>query len=163
MMERRSISIDEGLNRKVLDFRAFFMAEGIDVDFTRALNFLAALGVDELERSGFDPRTMDLFGGVLWLDEDTARALPERWQEWRAQRTGYLKKQAELKGGKQRAKPVSGVRKALQEKESVTSFCVKCKRKREMRDVEEVRFKNNKTAYRGVCTVCGAKMVKFYH
>lgn len=39
-------------------------------------------------------------------------------------------------------------------------YCVKCKAKQEMEDVEEVTMKNGRPALRGVCPVCGTKMFK---
>ncbi|MGQ9782218.1 MAG: DUF5679 domain-containing protein [Nitrososphaeria archaeon] len=37
-------------------------------------------------------------------------------------------------------------------------FCVKCKAKREMKDLTQVTLKNGKPAIKGVCVVCGTKM-----
>lgn len=37
---------------------------------------------------------------------------------------------------------------------------MKCKQKREMKDVKEVTLKNGKKAFEGVCSVCGTKMFK---
>ena len=42
----------------------------------------------------------------------------------------------------------------------VEGYCMKCKAKREMKDIEEVTMKNGRKAYRGVCPVCGTKMFK---
>jgi hypothetical protein len=39
-------------------------------------------------------------------------------------------------------------------------YCVKCKEKREMRDLEEVEMKNNRTAVKGTCPVCGTAIFK---
>jgi len=41
-----------------------------------------------------------------------------------------------------------------------TGHCMKCKEKREMKDVEEVEMKNGRKAMKGLCTVCGTKMFK---
>jgi hypothetical protein len=38
--------------------------------------------------------------------------------------------------------------------------CMKCKEKREMKDVQAVTMKNGKPASSGVCSVCGTKMFK---
>lgn len=38
--------------------------------------------------------------------------------------------------------------------------CMKCKEKREMKDVQQVTMKNGKPAQQGVCSVCGTKMFK---
>jgi RNase P subunit RPR2 len=39
-------------------------------------------------------------------------------------------------------------------------YCVKCRAKREGKNVEEVTMKNGKKAVKGVCEVCGTKMFK---
>lgn len=44
--------------------------------------------------------------------------------------------------------------------ESTTAYCVKCKQKREMNEVEAVYTANGTPASRGVCSVCGTKMFK---
>ena len=40
------------------------------------------------------------------------------------------------------------------------AYCVKCKQKREMKDMQEVTMKNGKKAKTGLCAVCGTKMFK---
>ena len=42
----------------------------------------------------------------------------------------------------------------------VEAYCVKCKAKREMNDVEEITMKNGRPAARGVCPVCKTKMFR---
>ncbi len=39
-------------------------------------------------------------------------------------------------------------------------YCVKCRQKREAKDVQNVTMKNGKPAVKGVCTVCGTGMYK---
>jgi hypothetical protein len=39
-------------------------------------------------------------------------------------------------------------------------YCVKCRAKREGKDVQEVTMKNGKPATKGVCEVCGTAMYK---
>ena len=39
-------------------------------------------------------------------------------------------------------------------------YCMKCKEKKEMKDVKPVTMKNGKPANEGVCPVCGTKMFK---
>lgn len=39
-------------------------------------------------------------------------------------------------------------------------YCVKCKAKKEMKDVKEVTLKNNCKAMKGNCTDCGTGMFK---
>ena len=41
------------------------------------------------------------------------------------------------------------------------AYCVKCKAKREMENVEEVTTKNGRKALKGKCPVCGTTMMKF--
>jgi hypothetical protein len=40
------------------------------------------------------------------------------------------------------------------------AYCVKCKEKREAKDVKQVTMKNGKPAQEGVCSVCGTKIFK---
>ena len=37
-------------------------------------------------------------------------------------------------------------------------FCVKCKKKTEMKDPQKVTMKNGKPALKGTCSVCGTKV-----
>lgn len=41
-----------------------------------------------------------------------------------------------------------------------TAYCVKCKAKTEMKDVETVTMKNGRPAMKGKCSVCGTGMYK---
>lgn len=40
------------------------------------------------------------------------------------------------------------------------AYCMKCKEKRAMKNVEEVTMKNGKPAKKGECSTCGTKMFK---
>ncbi len=40
------------------------------------------------------------------------------------------------------------------------AYCVKCKQKRQMKDVEKVTMKNGRPAMKGKCVVCGTGMYK---
>ncbi|MCD6476920.1 MAG: hypothetical protein J7K26_01990 [Candidatus Aenigmarchaeota archaeon] len=42
----------------------------------------------------------------------------------------------------------------------VEGYCMKCKEKVEMKDVEEVVMKNGMRAAKGICPKCGTKMFK---
>jgi hypothetical protein len=42
----------------------------------------------------------------------------------------------------------------------VTGYCMKCKEKRDMDNVEEVTMKNGKPARKGTCPECSTKMFK---
>jgi len=39
-------------------------------------------------------------------------------------------------------------------------YCVKCRTSREMKDAKAITMKNGVPATRGVCPVCGTKMVR---
>jgi hypothetical protein len=41
------------------------------------------------------------------------------------------------------------------------AYCVKCKAKREMKHAEHVVLKNGRPAMKGLCPVCGTKMLRF--
>lgn len=40
------------------------------------------------------------------------------------------------------------------------AYCVKCQRKREMRNPKRVTLKNGRKATKGTCPVCGTKMFR---
>jgi Zn finger protein HypA/HybF involved in hydrogenase expression len=42
----------------------------------------------------------------------------------------------------------------------VTGYCVKCKKKQEIKDAKSVKLKNGKPATKGVCPKCGTKMFR---
>jgi len=42
----------------------------------------------------------------------------------------------------------------------MVGYCVKCKEKREMNDVQEVTMKNGRKAAKGKCSTCGTGMYK---
>lgn len=44
--------------------------------------------------------------------------------------------------------------------ETIIGYCVKCKEKREMKDVQKVEIKPGRPAAKGTCTVCGTGMYK---
>jgi len=41
-----------------------------------------------------------------------------------------------------------------------TAYCVKCRKKVEMRNPKQVTLKNNRVAVQGVCPVCGTKVFR---
>jgi hypothetical protein len=47
-----------------------------------------------------------------------------------------------------------------QKQEPLVGHCMKCKQKREMKDVEIVELKPGRPAAKGKCTVCGTGMYK---
>jgi len=42
----------------------------------------------------------------------------------------------------------------------VTAYCVKCRKKVEMKDPEEVTLKNGRPAAKGTCPICGTKVFR---
>ena len=42
----------------------------------------------------------------------------------------------------------------------IEGWCMKCKAKREMKNIEHVTMKNGKPAIKGVCSKCSTKMFK---
>lgn len=42
----------------------------------------------------------------------------------------------------------------------VEAYCVKCKKKQEMKDPKAVKLKNGKDATTGTCPKCGTKMFR---
>jgi RNase P subunit RPR2 len=40
------------------------------------------------------------------------------------------------------------------------AYCFKCRRKVEMKNVEQVTLKNGRPAIRGTCSVCGTKVFR---
>ncbi|MHB1330943.1 MAG: DUF5679 domain-containing protein [Minisyncoccota bacterium] len=48
----------------------------------------------------------------------------------------------------------------MDEGDKVIGYCVKCKEKREMKDVQKVEIKPGRPAAKGTCTVCGTGMYK---
>jgi pimeloyl-ACP methyl ester carboxylesterase len=43
-------------------------------------------------------------------------------------------------------------------RQAVEAYCVKCKTKREMQDIQQVTMKNGRPALQGTCLVCGTKL-----
>ena len=42
-----------------------------------------------------------------------------------------------------------------------TAYCVKCREKKQMKDVKNVTTKNNRKALKGKCVTCSTNMMKF--
>ena len=43
---------------------------------------------------------------------------------------------------------------------ATSAYCVKCKKKREMKGEKQITMKNGRPATSGTCSVCGTKMFK---
>ena len=41
------------------------------------------------------------------------------------------------------------------------AYCVKCRSKKDMKDIEEITMRNGQSARRGKCSTCGTKMIRF--
>jgi hypothetical protein len=44
---------------------------------------------------------------------------------------------------------------------TLEGYCVKCREKREIKDAQQVKMDNGRTAMKGVCPVCGTKITRF--
>lgn len=42
----------------------------------------------------------------------------------------------------------------------MTAYCVKCRKKREMKNPQRVTLRNGRKAMRGNCSVCGTRMFR---
>lgn len=42
----------------------------------------------------------------------------------------------------------------------VTAYCVKCRKKTEIKDAQKVKLKNGKPATKGLCPKCGTKVFR---
>gem|GEM_PF-1952193 len=161
-MERRSITIEPGLHRKILNFRAFLLAHGIDTDYTTTINLLADYGFDELLKSGFTVGLLERLDDQAALDEATRKAISKDWLEGKIQVLGTGgRESATRESHAQAARTIHSPPLAQKLQKPVQAQCVVCKVSRPMRDPRIVTLKNGRKAVRGVCSVCGAKMVHF--
>jgi hypothetical protein len=48
----------------------------------------------------------------------------------------------------------------MEENMAEVAYCMKCKKKTEMKETQEVTMKNGRKALKGKCTVCGTGMYK---
>ena len=47
-----------------------------------------------------------------------------------------------------------------QEENKIEGYCVKCKSKHEMKNIQQITFKNGRAAKQGNCSKCNTKMFK---
>jgi hypothetical protein len=47
------------------------------------------------------------------------------------------------------------------ERQMVEAYCVKCKKKTDIKDPHEVTMKNGRNAMKGTCAVCGTSVQSF--
>ena len=161
-MERRSITIEPGLHRKILNFRAFLLAHGIDTDYTTTINLLADYGFDELLKSEFTVGLLERLGDQAALDEATRKAISKDWLEGKIQVLGAGGRESATRESRaQVARTTHSPPLAQKLREPVQGRCVKCKRSRPMRDPHVVTLKNGRKAVRGVCSFCGTRMISF--
>ena len=132
------------MDRRVLNFRAFFLALGYDIDYTLALNLLVGFGYEKLGESGFSESILERIGRHVGLDEESKKAISSEWAKWQKS---------------VRPSPPSHATK--EKREPIYGHCVKCYQARKMKDTHEVTLKNGRTAIQGTCPVCGTKMTHF--
>jgi DNA-directed RNA polymerase subunit RPC12/RpoP len=160
-LERRSISIEPDLHRRILRFRAFFMSHGIDVDYTAAINFLAEFGFDELLKSGFSPAQLERLGSRAALADATREAISSDWLEGKM--PGFSVGEKRLEGGDSEeiaAGTVQPLPPAQAQLKAVRAHCVRCKASIQIKDPHVVTMKNGRPAIQGVCPDCGSKVFR---
>jgi len=54
----------------------------------------------------------------------------------------------------------SGRKSIMAATETMEAYCVKCREKREIKDMKEVTLGNGRRAAQGVCPVCGTKLTR---
>jgi hypothetical protein len=161
-LERRSISIEPDLNRRILRFRAFFMSHGIDVDYTAAITLLAGYGFDELQKSGFSAGLLERLDSKGALDEATREVISSDWLKGKM--PGFSAGDLELdtkESPSEDARTIHPPRLAQPGLKAVSALCVKCGVVRQMKDPHIETLKNGRQAIRGICPICGSKMVHF--
>ena len=161
-MERRSITVEPELHRKILTFRAFLLAHGLDVDYTTAINVLAEHGFDELRKSELSGRLLERLAGKAALDQADTRAITSDWVGMRilgieADRQEPAAGGAHIQAARTNPKPLPAKGKS----EPMLAYCLRCKVKRQMRDPKIVTLRNGNKAIKGVCPTCGSKMTRF--
>ena len=161
-MERRSISITPELHSRILKFRAFFLSHGIDVDYTEAINFLASRGYEGLMKSGFDESLLAHFHGKGSSDETIRNAISSDWRTGRMPGIPSLDAKARTEGSQVKAvRTVQSRGSGIAKLKAASSFCVKCRALRKIKDPHIEMMKNGREAVLGTCPVCGSKMVHF--
>ncbi|MDQ2716464.1 MAG: alpha/beta fold hydrolase [Chloroflexota bacterium] len=68
--------------------------------------------------------------------------------------------EAPLAGIRQTDAPQTGTPQAERKEVEIEAYCVKCKKKRMMRNVHEVTMKNGRPALQGACGVCGTRLYR---
>lgn len=149
------------MHRKILKFRAFLLAHGIDTDYTTAINLLADYGFDELLNSEFTVGLLGRLGNQAALDESTREAISKDWLEGKMPDLGTGARESSRREG--RAQATSTAQSpplARKKQEQVQAHCIRCKVSRQMRDPSVVTLKNGRKAVQGKCPVCGSKMFR---
>ena len=71
-MIRRTITIDDGLNQAIQQFRAEYLKQNVELDYTTAVNMLAWLGLNRLASATTNPLTQvesNVFQAFLAYDQ----------------------------------------------------------------------------------------------
>jgi hypothetical protein len=150
--------MDPDVHSGILNFRAFLLSRGIDVDYTTAINLLTGEGFEQLRESGFSTGMMERLGDKIPLDDAAKRDLPGDWTEWvrsRGQKTA-ADESHRIHPRTDKSAPV-----AKGKLGPVRGSCVKCHASRSMRDAHEVTTKSGKIGIQGTCPVCGHGMFRF--
>lgn len=159
--ERRSITVQKDLSRRIQNLRAFILSQGVEIDYTNAINFSVDLGLDRLSETGFDDRVTELLSRHIALDEDSKRALAQRWAMWRSQNDWTISPEStetiEMRQAGRSRETMALPQKPLKR---IIARCMKCKTNRDMRNPQATTFRNGTKGYTGFCPVCGSKMAK---
>ena len=152
--ERRSITIEPDLHKKIQSFRAFFLKHETEIDYTHVFNLLADYGFDELVKSGL---SKDFLKRVDLMGDSTVESLHEAWLLWekpslRLNGMTVPKKSFETLGI--RASARSEVKAPPK-----THYCPKCRTKREMINAQDFVMKSGRRALKGLCATCHARMI----
>lgn len=127
MIERRSITVDADVHRSILGFRSFLLNQGVDLDYTHAINFLARHGFDEIRKSGLSPALLDRLGEQVELDEATRKKLTREWPGWKVSSLEAGNKMVAEKGIQHRAQALPTTK---SESKPVFGWCPKCQHDR---------------------------------
>jgi hypothetical protein len=153
--------VKKDLSSRIQKLRSFILLQGVDIDYTDAINFSAELGLEGLSNSGFDDRVLEILGRHIALEEDSRGALAQRWAKWRSQNDWTsgpeLTETAEAGQAGRRKETMVSPQNPLKK---VISRCMRCKTNRVMKNPLATTFKNGREGYTGFCPVCGSKMTK---
>ena len=93
------------MDRRVLNFRAFFLALGHDLDYTDGINLLAGYGFEKLGEFGFSESLLERVGKHVGLDEKNRRTIASEWARWQKQALESIGQKSAPEGGRFRRRP----------------------------------------------------------